>query len=345
MTPVGPEGSRLYRVLYASESIQGDPIAVSGMVALPPGEPPAEGWTSVTWAHGTKGVSDRCAPSRGYRTPEDNPNHDFYRIAPEILEAGWVAVSTDYEGLGTAGVHPYLVGESEARGAVDILRAATELPEVQLSGEFAAWGRSQGGHAALFVGQIAAEWAPELELVGVIAAAPAGEMRTVAGFAPLLEGSRGFFWQAMLGYDAAYPELEIEAIFRPEVVDTLEQLLDDEACDEEFGPIARMTHRAGLATLPTTQDEWNSRFDENSPGADDIPVPVLIIQGDADTVVPITLTQLSVERLCSAGVTLDYRVYEGQSHNDSSALHMDEFFAFTRARLAAEPATSTCPTP
>ncbi len=37
---------------------------------------------------------------------------------------GWTFVATDYEGLGTPGVHPYLVGLSEARGVLDIVRAA-----------------------------------------------------------------------------------------------------------------------------------------------------------------------------------------------------------------------------
>jgi hypothetical protein len=35
------------------------------------------------------------------------------------------------------------------------------------------WGHSQGGHAALYTGQLAASYAPELKLVGVAAAAPA----------------------------------------------------------------------------------------------------------------------------------------------------------------------------
>ena len=38
-----------------------------------------------------------------------------------------VFAATDYEGLGTPGRHPYIVGESEARGTLDIVRAAQQL--------------------------------------------------------------------------------------------------------------------------------------------------------------------------------------------------------------------------
>ena len=38
------------------------------------------------------------------------------------------------------------------------------------------WGHSQGGHAALWTGALAASLAPELQLVGVAAAAPAAEL-------------------------------------------------------------------------------------------------------------------------------------------------------------------------
>jgi len=40
-----------------------EPIAVSGLIAFPPGEVPAGGWPVVSWAHGTVGSTDKSAPS------------------------------------------------------------------------------------------------------------------------------------------------------------------------------------------------------------------------------------------------------------------------------------------
>ena len=56
---------------------------------------------------------------------------------------------------------------------LDSVRAARELPNTGASNRFAVWGHSQGGHAALYTGEVAARYAPDLKLVGVAAAAPA----------------------------------------------------------------------------------------------------------------------------------------------------------------------------
>jgi len=69
--------------------------------------------------------------------------------------------------------HPYLIGASEGRAVLDSVRAARDLPDAAASNRFAVWGHSQGGHASLYTGELAASYAPDLKLVGVVAAAPA----------------------------------------------------------------------------------------------------------------------------------------------------------------------------
>ena len=70
-------------------------------------------------------------------------------------------------------IHPYLIGASEGRAVLDSVRAARDLPDAGASNRFAVWGHSQGGHASLYTGELAASYAPDLKLVGVAAAAPA----------------------------------------------------------------------------------------------------------------------------------------------------------------------------
>ena len=52
-----------HRVLYRSTGMKGEPIFVSGVVIVPPGDPPPEGRPIVAWAHPTSGITPRCAPS------------------------------------------------------------------------------------------------------------------------------------------------------------------------------------------------------------------------------------------------------------------------------------------
>src|SRR5947208_1260634 len=82
--------------------------------------------------------------------------------------AGYAVVRTDYQGLGTPGIHQYLVGTAEGRSTLDIVRAARKL-DSRVSGRTAIAGHSQGGHAALWGAALAPKWTPELNLRGTVA--------------------------------------------------------------------------------------------------------------------------------------------------------------------------------
>src|SRR5271155_707075 len=144
-----------WRVLYRSRGLHDEPIAVSGIVIAPHGAAPQGGRPIVAWAHPTTGVVTRCAPSLAFFV--------FQQIQGlrELAAQGYVVAATDYPGLGGPGVHPYLVGESEARAVLDIVRAAHSMQGLGASSQFAVWGHSQGGQAALFTGLIAKTYAPD----------------------------------------------------------------------------------------------------------------------------------------------------------------------------------------
>ena len=173
-----PEGVEAWRILYVSRAVDDAPIAVSGMVLAD--REAAGGRRVLAWAHGTIGIARGCA-----LTLLPDPSSAVPQLAA-MLKRGWVVVATDYPGLGGPGVHPYLVGDATGRSVIDSVRAARALDTgLELQRQYAVWGESQGGHAALFTGQVAAAaYAPELRLVGVGAAAPATDL------APLLEPPR-----------------------------------------------------------------------------------------------------------------------------------------------------------
>ena len=161
-----PEGAQAYRVVYHSADAGDKAIDVTGVVIIPSGEPPAAGRDIVAWAHGTSGIEDGCAPSTN--------SWLFSSIAglTSLLRRGYIVAATDYQGIGGPGSHPYLVGPSAAHSVLDVVRAAREVPQASASTRFAVWGESQGGHATLWTAQLAASYAPELQLMGAAAAAP-----------------------------------------------------------------------------------------------------------------------------------------------------------------------------
>jgi hypothetical protein len=131
-------GGTVLRVLHHSRSLEGEDIAVSGLIVSPTGEAPSGGRPVLSWAHGTTGIADECAPSKD--------RGSLSGLAEPFLERGMVVAATDYEGLGTPGRHPYIAGESEGRGTLDIVRAARNLQErTGASERVVIWGHSQGG--------------------------------------------------------------------------------------------------------------------------------------------------------------------------------------------------------
>src|SRR4249919_3621658 len=64
-------------VLYSSRTPQGAKDAISGSVSVPKGKPPKGGWPVITWAHGTTGVADACAPSRDFQGSPANTGETY----------------------------------------------------------------------------------------------------------------------------------------------------------------------------------------------------------------------------------------------------------------------------
>jgi pimeloyl-ACP methyl ester carboxylesterase len=165
-------GTTTYRVLYKSTGYDGNPTAVSGLVIVPDGSAPADGHKIIAFTHGTVGVASNCAISL---RPGDQSDANLEGVN-QFIAAGYVFAATDYQGLGTPGPHPYLVGNAEGKNVLDIVRAAHNLREAHAGTDFAVWGHSQGGQASLFTGQLASTYAPELHLAGVAPGAPVPDL-------------------------------------------------------------------------------------------------------------------------------------------------------------------------
>src|SRR5262249_23545287 len=138
-----------------------------------PTDPPAGPRPVIAWEHGTTGLLQKCMPSLVSAPTEGIPALD------RIAKAGWVVVATDYSFAEKGGPHPYLIGEGEARATLDSVRAGGQMSELSLDKRMVVWGYSQGGHAALWTGIIGPRYAPELEIVGIVAIAPAANIKDI----------------------------------------------------------------------------------------------------------------------------------------------------------------------
>jgi fermentation-respiration switch protein FrsA (DUF1100 family) len=330
-------GAAAWRVMYLSESLEGDPIAVTGSVLVPTGDAPAEGRKLVTIAHGTTGIADECAPSHNPTTSE------LTLASASFTQAGYVVAMTDYEGLGTPGRHPYLVGDSEGRSVLDAATAAGQLPDAEVGDRYAIIGYSQGGHGALFAGQLAEDWGPDLELVGTVAGAPATELPVIfaAGGSGIIGG---FAFMIVGGFEAAYPDADISTLLTPAGESALPEV--DHGCTGQvIASIAAHGDEQLFQPDYTSAEPWADLAEENTPGHVITDTPILILHSAADDLVPVGLSQVLFDRLCEGGQTVERRVYDlGKGHGPAAIDAYADGFTWIDSLMnqTAQP-KSTCP--
>lgn len=316
---------------YPMPGIDGQTRSENAVVLLPLGDAPADGWPVVAWAHQTTGVADSCAPSRSSQLADQAGYLNGW------LAAGFAVVAPDYERLGTDGLHPYLNLASSARAvnfAVDA--AVAQFPE--LSERYVVVGHSQGGHAALGAAELAAETA-DIELMAVVAAAPvsnvlsqdAAQRTVVEDDTVALEdrvpvaAQRLLFGSLILqGVKASNPAFDLDAVYGSSG-DNLRRTAAT-GCIDDIGPVLAGVVPGALLLGGSTDTVIDSQVNNlpevasylaaNEPGRRAIDVPVMLLQGMADSVVlPDSTDQLAARMQQINGVAPVVNRYDSATHS------------------------------
>lgn len=306
------DGATRTDLLYHSTDRTGADRAVSGTLVVPDGEPPEGGWPVLSWAHGTSGVADACAPST-------HPNLFYNEYAQQVrwfLEAGYAVAASDYVGLGTPGMHSYSVGEDLGNAVADIVPAARSS-NADLSPTWFAVGHSEGGQAALFATRAASRH-PELDLAAAVAIAPSSNLQLalpgIALGAVPADVAYGVYFLA--GLSTVDETIDVAALLgsaaRPHadlllesgcLLEALDALSDAPPGDLFAMPDAEMQRLSDL--LATV----------GNPDLEPTEGPLLVVQGSDDHDVPQFLTDDVVASLEAQGVDLTYRLYPGEGHD------------------------------
>jgi hypothetical protein len=336
-----PAGAQAWRMLYTTTRTDATSTVASALVVVAPTTTPGPRpvWA---WTHGTTGFSNGCAPS----LLEDPFAH--VPALPDMLAQGWAYVATDYAGLGTPGAQPYLIGEGQARSALDAVRASRQLPGLSLSSRTVVWGHSQGGHAALWTGALAPTYAPDLDLAGVAALAPASDLPTLMG--AVQHGLVGRIMTAYLlrAYSATYSDVDFDAYTagwnRPWVKSLSSRCLEGLSA---LVPVAQaaVLGRSIFVKDPTA-GPLGERLRENTPNRP-VAAPLLIAQGLADDLVLPTVQDSYMRSRCEAGQSLTYLRAVGRDHLSLVAHDSPlgpELVRWSAARLADAPVKPGCET-
>lgn len=337
-----PRGADAWRILYTTTNTDGSPAVSSGTIVAPKsrGEEPLQ---LLSVAHGTTGVAAKCAPSLSATPFADGAGAALEQL---VVDNGWAAVTSDYIGLGTAGAHPYLIGDSEARNVLDAARAARELSEVSVTSETVVWGHSQGGQGSLWTGQLAERYAPDVTVQGIAAFAPAADLFGLAEVNKNDAAGKTVSAYIAATWGELYPQLNLAAQLTPGSARGVEQIKD--LCFNGQDVLAAILHGTQVPNqiFPDSllDGEFGDLLRAQTP-VGPFPAPVLVAQGLADPLVRPEQQREWVADRCAAGAEIDYREFAGLDHLSLVAADSPltpELVEWTLARAAGEPATPNC---
>jgi len=311
------------RIMYSSTDATGRPVAVSGVYI----EPTKRWWGGgdrplVSFAEGTQGQGDSCAPSR---TLEKALVVDSEAVAigyeiPNIyafLDRGIAVVVTDYIGLGTTDrVHSYVVRLDSGHAVLDAARVASAVPGASVTADspVGLYGYSQGGGAVASAAELAPTYAPELDVKGAYAGAPPADLAAVMRSADdtSLTGVIGFALNGISQYEPG-----LQAALEPEISDhgraTLSAL--------STGCIGDALLTSGTAFTSTAS--WTTSGDSLYDVAQRVPealaaidrqrigtlapeVPVMVLTGTKDDIVGHGQAKQLAKAWCAKGVDVRY---------------------------------------
>lgn len=276
---------------------------------------------------GTTGIDDQCAASTEVPSKRNFANYASHMAA--YAAQGYVAVITDYEGMrDTARMHHYMVGALEGRAMLDSIRGVGNLSltksTANLDEVFLA-GYSQGGHAAFWADRLAANYAPELTIKGVIGFGPVTDVRQT-----LVDTTRGanILWfgpYLLYSYSDWYKEsYSLDTILMPPYAESISTDIATNCIDTNIShwgnrdinrvytqPFIQAMQRGTIAQIAPG---FNDRMVQNLAADVKTSSNKLINHGKLDNVVLPTQSDSARKRLCSLGNQVTFRQYADATH-------------------------------
>ena len=330
-----PPGIRAIRILYHTRTASNTDTLSSGVVLIPYGQPPRDGWPLLAWSHGTSGVANNCAPSLMRSL--------FYNWEGlyEYVMLGYAVVATDYAGLGTEGRHAYLDMSSNATDVVNSVPAAhAAVPD--LSQRWLVVGHSQGGLASLGVAELEGE-IKDPNFLGTVALAGASDLQdsihaVLKARAPVLNGLIAFW---VYGVKTVYPKLDLKDVLTHQALTLYDASVED-GCSAASGAFT------ALPTDQILQPGWNDNqyiqqfLARDRPGAQSTFGPLLLVGGGDDPLFTESASRKVFQRLCAAGGQIQRKIYPGLTHDPVVYGSFRDQMDWIAARFAGRPAPSDC---
>jgi pimeloyl-ACP methyl ester carboxylesterase len=313
------------RLLYHSRTSRGEDVAVSGLVLIPDGKPPASGWPIIAWAHEFRGAARQCAPSL-MRNLGVGPLLAMY------ANLGYAVVATDYAGLGADSGKAVVDMQSNALDIIYAVTAARSAAK-EIGAKWIAVGAFQGALASI---GIAENEMRDPNYLGSIATSGLAESHLVYERSATDPSARPLL-SLVSTMENLYPEFKATEILTDKAISAYKHASESCVADAHL-EFPQEIMKPG----------WNNNrfvkelFARNSPGLKAAHGPLLVISGEIDPIVPVETTAITVARLCKQGDKVLFLKYPNLDSSGVMGASAGDQISWIKARFAGYPAPNNC---
>lgn len=335
----------VYLLSFATTAPDGSVTTAVAQLYLP-SEPVDQ--ALLAFGPGSTGLPARCGPMQELLNTGRGGTYGASALA--YAGQGLATVLPDYLAtLQPGDMQPYFVATAEAAVLIDALRASQQAlaqvgsPITPLTHFMA--GFSQGGHAVFAAADRASTYAPDLPIGGVLGFGPSGQVEVL--FRHFQYTAPWVVWAYMHAYPGA---VNAHDVLAPAYANELDQAVRDLCILEAQGRYPSAA--SGLytpeffaaldgGTLAQSFPAWAQLFAANDTGVREHGIPVMILQGVDDPIVPLADQTAFVGRLCELGAPVRYANYLRTRH-ETRYIGFADALSWMRERMAGLDAPSDC---
>lgn len=374
-------GAQAWRIAYISSDVSDRKTIVTGLIVAPIGKASQEGRPIVSWSHGTTGTAQNCGPSQ---VPNPAvPLNEYFLVGgnswtdygipalQEFIQQGYIAVATDYQGLGGGGgSHQYAVAATQARDAINAIRAAGSMKETGAGKKALVYGWSQGGGSVIaaassgaYINQKGTAF-DDINIVGFVAMAPEdirvmapkGELNEKSATQMIADLNKTFtdnvfnfthLAMNMFGTQAAFSDkLQLSDLFTEEGVHVVNEVFKNKCMhpsSDTFSYAYGNNYRNLMKAQASNALVWAQAMIAGSVPNEKPIAPVIVYYGTKDTTVPPVMGALYRDQMCKMGGNVSRVQLAGEiTHFGTPSAAKPLYVPWAIDRFAGKPISDGC---
>jgi pimeloyl-ACP methyl ester carboxylesterase len=208
-------------------------------------------------------------------------------------------------------------------------------------------GYSQGGHGAFAGDAMAPEYAPELNILGIVGHATApdveGLMYDSPRYAPyIVYAYRDYYGEQVIDPQDVFLERWM-ATYDQDVTKCIDDVLTYYANTPQGLYTTRFRNALYKGQMAAEFPEFKAMLDLNYSGREvNASTPAIVLHGAADPIVQLPTVNRFVTSMCEQGKSVTYRLYPGIDHFQTRQYSMVDTLSWMQEILEGNPPASDC---